>query len=489
MLEITPNAAYTRYAKRWQRVDDIVDGEERLKEVDLNNITKGIYLRLINTSDTSERNKKRNREFIRGAVLYNATARTLSGLMGMLYRKQPELPVFDNDLEMLVDNVDGSGLSMEQQSQSVSAGVIKNGRRGLLTDMPRNDDGSVKTRADVINGFRPMIKEYSAASIIDWYDGVINGANKLTVLVLLEHYDVFTGAMMLDRETKKRYLVYRLTNDGVTLQVLKEYDAQDEKNGMYADGDAMPITGAGNKKLERIPFSFVGSKNNNSDVDSIPLEPVANVNFGHYQESANLSESSFSLSAVQPWIASDAYHQWMQDKTNKGGAETGVDEIIVVEAGGSFNYAAPPPNTMSQSIQKDYEAQMVASGAQLITANGTEKTAEEAKINRSSEASDLTIISANVTNAYNERIKDACLMMGVTWKEEYSFKMNDSFFDTTIDTTKLAELVRTWQAGGISKDVLDYNLQQGKVIKHDEDLEKMNEDIANESGAPLEFEE
>ena len=50
-----------------------------------------------------------------------------------------------------------------KQSQSVSAGVIKNGRRGLLTDMPRNDDGSVKTRADVINGFRPMIKEYSAA--------------------------------------------------------------------------------------------------------------------------------------------------------------------------------------------------------------------------------------------------------------------------------------------------------------------------------------
>ena len=82
MLEITPNAAYTRYAKRWQRVDDIVDGEERLKEVDLNNITKGIYLRLINTSDTSDRNKNRNREFIRGAVLYNATARTLSGLMG-----------------------------------------------------------------------------------------------------------------------------------------------------------------------------------------------------------------------------------------------------------------------------------------------------------------------------------------------------------------------------------------------------------------------
>ena len=310
------------------------------------------------------------------------------------------------------------------------------------------------------------------------------------MLVLLEHYDVFSGDMMLDRDTKKRYLVYRLTNDGVTLQVLKEYDAQDSESGIYADGEPMAITGAGNKKLERIPFSFIGSKNNNSDIDSIPLEPVANVNFGHYQESANLSESSFSLSAVQPWIASNNYHRYMQEKANQsGGVETGVDEIIVVEAGGSFNYAAPPANTMSQSIQKDYEAQMVASGAQLITANGTEKTAEEAKINRSSEASDLTIISANVTNGYNERIKDACIMMGVTWKEEYSFKMNDSFFDTTIDTNKLAELVRTWQAGGISKDVLDYNLQQGKVIKHDEDLVKMNEAITNESGAPLEFEE
>ena len=488
MLEITPNAAYGRYIERWNRVDDIVDGESRLKEADLNSITKGIYLRLINTDDISKRNQDKNREFIRGAVLYNATDRTLSGLMGMLYRKQPELPEFEagNLLADIVDNVDGSGLSLEQQSQSVSAGVIKNGRRGLLTDMPRNDDGSVKTRADVRNGFRPMIKEYSAGAIVDWYDGVINGANKLTMLVLLEYFDVLTGSMGIERDTKKRYLVYKLTTDGVTLEVYSESEDQ----GLAIDGELLSITGANNQKLDRIPFSFVGSKNNNSNIDSIPLEPVANVNFGHYQESANLSQSSFSLSAVQPWIASDQYHRYMQEKINGGGVvETGSDEIIVVEAGGSFNYASPPPNTMSQSIQKDYEAQMVASGAQLITGNGSEKTAEEARINRSSEASDLTIISANVTNAYNERIKDACLMVGITWKEEYSFKMNDSFFDTAIDTAKLAELVKTWQAGGISKSVLDYNMQQGKVIKHDENLDKMNEAIANESGAPLEFED
>ena len=184
MLEITPNAAYNKYLRRWETVDDVVDGEPRLKEVDLDNISiGGIYLRLINTDDKSAENVKNIKAYIKSASLFNVSSVKLSDLMHLLFRKAPKLPEIEGSslLGDLLSSVDGSGLSMEQQSQSVAIGVIKNGRRGLLTDMPRNDDGSVKTRADVKNGFRPMIKEYSAASIIDWYDGVINGANKLTM--------------------------------------------------------------------------------------------------------------------------------------------------------------------------------------------------------------------------------------------------------------------------------------------------------------------
>ena len=488
MLEITPNAAYNKYLRRWETVDDVVDGEPRLKEVDLDNISiGGIYLRLINTDDKSSENVKNIKAYIKSASLFNVSSVKLSDLMHLLFRKAPKLPEIEGSslLGDLLSSVDGSGLSMEQQSQSVAIGVIKNGRRGLLTDMPRNDDGSVKTRADVKNGFRPMIKEYSAASIIDWYDGVINGANKLTMLVLLEYFDVFIGGMGIERDTKKRYLVYKLTTDGVTLEV---YSEGEDEGLVLTDGKAVAITGPQGVKLDRIPFSFIGSRNNSSTIDSIPLEPMVMQNLDHYRQSGNIGESTDKITAVQPVVASDRFLQATQNAVDSTSTvETGAGEMLALESGGTFNYVSPSANLMAITVQKNIEERIAALGGKTPNSNGV-KTAEEARINRASEASDLSVISANITNGYNERIKDAFLMTGETYDEKiHDFKLNDVFFDNYADASMAKVMLDKLLAEKISKSVYDDWMKSVKLIDEKVDLELMNEAIANESGAPLGF--
>ena len=156
MAHIEPNDAYNLALPRWQKVRDIIDGEDRLKQVDLARIGRGGYsttssasslngyLRLINTSDKTPYNLDLNEGYIKGARLFNTTERTLSGMMGMLFRNEPAQPDnFPASLDYIFDNVDGSGHSMAQQARSVSSDVVQIGRDGLLVDMPMGKGGEV----------------------------------------------------------------------------------------------------------------------------------------------------------------------------------------------------------------------------------------------------------------------------------------------------------------------------------------------------------
>ena len=154
-ITVQENQQYIDNLPRWVRVRTIIDGEAAMKRFDLSRISSACnsviyntgltqpFLRYINPSDTSAYNQLRNANFIKGAVLYNAVVRTANGLLGMLYRVPPvmaeDLPP---QLEYIIENVDGSGTDIDQQSKGVSFDILQIGRDGLFVDMPANEDGS-----------------------------------------------------------------------------------------------------------------------------------------------------------------------------------------------------------------------------------------------------------------------------------------------------------------------------------------------------------
>jgi hypothetical protein len=123
---------------------------------------------------------------------------------------------------------------------------------------------------------------------------------------------------------------------------------------------------------------------------------------------------------------------------------------------------------------------MIALGAQLITQGGGVETAEAARIKRASDVSDLEVIARNVSTGYTDSFERVARFMGVDLSEPLPYLLNTKFFETTTTPQQLAELVKTWQAGAVSKEVLDANLVAGGVIGSSVDLDEMNKNIADE---------
>jgi len=473
-----PNDDYLRYCPRWTKVDDIVDGGARLKEKDL--ARNGTYLRQLGVNpdqpfqQNTQYNCKRNINYINGAILVNATERTLTGLMGMLFRVAPSDENIVGDIEYLIQNVNGAGLTLNHQAKSTASKVLQQGRRGLLVDMPKTDGVTEITRADVANGFRPKILTYEACEIVDWNESLINNQMVLDLVVLNEVKCIFIDDQRIKRKKVLLQRVLRLL-DGVYVQeTFIEGESQ---------GDFTIITDGNNIPMSFIPFIFVGSVNNDPCIDMLPLESIADVNLGQYRNSADLESSSFQLSAAQPWIADDHYAHQISNPNEKGELTQtfGEEDLIVLGNGGSFNISQPDPNTLANDLAKEKRIEMAELGAQLISEGGAAETAEAARIKKASDASVLDIISENISSAYSQCISWCGLFLGVDLDaEEIGYKLNDDFFETKLTPEERNIAIMEMQSGIYPTRIARSLLQKGGVIPANEDLIKLDEEVKAE---------
>lgn len=471
--DIKSNVEYDLNFPRWQRVTDTVGGEYQLKKRD--DEKWGTYLRVINPMDLSEYNKRLNISYRKSAVLYNATGRTLIGLLGMLYRVEPIVPELPDMMEYIKTDIDGNGMGINQQSHAASSQIIQIGRHGLLTDIPTREDGMVTTVADVQNGFRPFVKKYNAASIIDWNQSFINGMMMLDLVILVEMIIMFSDEHMIKREVKKRYRILRLRDGKYTQQLWVEGD--------ISPGEEIEILDGSGKSWDEIPFEFIGSENNDPVIDFAPLESLTDVNIGHYRNSADLEHSSFQLSAATPWIADDRYSSQQNNPNNKSSKiqKFGETSVIVMGNGGQFGYAQPSPNVLANDLAKNKEQQMVALGAQLISEGGGTETAEAVRVKKSADSSMLSTIGVNVSNGYTKSLGWIARFLNVDFEGE--FKLNSNFFDVKLTAQERQQIVVEWQSGLYPVRVAREQLKAAKVISSDEDLEILQDEVDGELSA------
>ncbi|PHF62748.1 hypothetical protein, partial [Priestia aryabhattai] len=120
----------------------------------------------------SSRNRKRNEDYLSRAVFYAITGNTKIGLLGLAYRKDPTFSGSEK-LMYLLNNADGAGTSIYQQSQLVTENVLEVARDGIYVDY-----------AEATN--EAIILRYPAENIINWRTKRINGRDQLVLVVLRE---------------------------------------------------------------------------------------------------------------------------------------------------------------------------------------------------------------------------------------------------------------------------------------------------------------
>jgi len=412
----------------------------------------------------------RQKEYEEGAVCYNFTKRTLSGMVGSVMRKDPE-QIIPDSMEYLLTNCDGSGVGLWQHAQDTLMEIDSIGRGGLLVDAPNVE---VATMAEQNEGLlNPTIAFYTAENIINWRLERFGAVNRVVMIVLREEYEYFTGTDEFSPNYGEQYRVLDLV-EGKYRQRLYKFDS---KGAMQSDGFIEIFPQLGGVPTGIIPFAFIGAGNNDATPDDAPLLPLAELNIGHFRNSADNEESSFVVGQPTLFIA-PGENMSLQTfvEANPNGVKMGSRTGHNVGAGGSAFLVQADANNLAKENMADKEKQAIQIGAQLITPT-TQITAESARLQRGADTSVMATIARNVSSAYTDALKWVAGMLN-QGDQEIEFKLNMDFFLTPMTAQDRAAWMADINAGLLPATAYFSALRKAGVTDWTD--EQIEEAVANQ---------
>lgn len=434
----TTHPKYTKMLAKWSQIRDVLGGEEAVKAKCTYRLQK--YLPLPDTEADPNKNIERYQSYVLRAVFYNATARTLSGLVGQVFSKPP-VATFPDPVNYLLTDPAGSGVTLEQHAKGVLGEVMAMGRAGLWVDYPTIEGGA--TRESVDSGLvRPVITSYKAEDIRNWRTRKVGAKTLLSLVVLSEERIAEDDGFSMLIETQYREL--RLDANGdYCVRVWRA-----GKNGNWESPNYIyPVDNSGNRFRE-IPFVFVGISNNDSEIDEPPMYDISCVNLGHFRNSADYEESCFMVGQPTPWFAGIT-ENWAENVL-KGKVHLGSRGGIPLPAGGAAGLLQAQSNTLVSEALAKKEAQMIALGAKLVQAStgSIAKTATEVNTDKISEVSTLAAAARNTSAAYKYAF-DFCAMFSGD-DSEITFELSTDFEMSKMTSQDLLAVFTVWQGQGLS---------------------------------------
>lgn len=451
---------------RYQTVADCVEGQDAIKA------QKTKYLPQPNAADKSAENEARYSSYVERAVFYNVTGRSLSGMVGTVFQKDPKAEI-PSALDTLKIDVDGAGVGLDQQSKKALSYVLQFGRAGLLTDYPKTTTAA--TVADLAGGsIRPTITLWRPESIINWRESTIGGKKLLTLLVIAEAVTVSDDGF--EPQTVRQFRVLRLTGGVYRVELWRETTEKDPATGedkaSFTVVETSFPTKSDGRPWDTIPFRFIGSENNDTCPDQPPLYDLAVLNIAHYRNSADYEEAAYLVGQPTPW-ASGLTEDWVKD-VMKGKIEIGSRAVIPLPEGGNAGLLQVTANTLPGEAMERKEKQMIALGAKLVEQRDVRQTATEANQNEASETSVLATSANNVSAAYVDALKWACVFLGTDAKD-LSYKLNTEFETRLATAADRQQLVAEWQANAITTSEMRARLTAAGVATVD--LETYKDEI------------
>ena len=118
---------YERCSGSWRRVRDVLGGEDAVKAAGERYMPR-----------LDSQNDKEYSDYVGRGFFYNASARTVAGYLGMIFRKVPAVRLPSGDIGVglvfrrLADDVDLLGTTLADYARSVVQDVLAVGRGGIV---------------------------------------------------------------------------------------------------------------------------------------------------------------------------------------------------------------------------------------------------------------------------------------------------------------------------------------------------------------------
>lgn len=440
------------------------------------------YLPMPNPEDTSPANEERYRSYLKRAVFYNATARTLAGMSGQVFLRDP-IVLIPAELKPMLKDIDGCGLTERQLAKRAVKDVLAYGRCGLLVDFPIAD-GPVTKNVLADGTVTPTFTLYYPWDIINWSTAYKNGKLILTQVVLRETLaeEGDDGFTMVEFS---QYRVLNLDGPNDTAQVQKYRETGN--NGAEVT-ETIFLKGGDGKPLTFIPFKFIGSESNTVVPNKPPLYDLASVNIGHYRNSADYEESCYIAGQPTP-VVSGLDQSWV-DNNLKGAVTLGSRKALPLPVGAKFELVQAQPNSMPFEAMTQKEAQMVALGAKLVQKMATVRTAVETIIETTSESSTLTNCAQNVSAVFEWAFAVAAGFLNIdlvpydpaqpAQEGVVKYELNTDYDLTNMTAQEVDSVVTSWQMGAIAWPEMRSMMRKAgrATLPDDQALELIHEEQA-----------
>ena len=275
---------YKKYAPQWQRCRDAAAGGDAVKE-------RGeAYLSALSGQDTAE-----YAAYLKRADWYGATSRTIQGLTGAVFRREPQFTYPDAG-KPLFDDVTLTGRSAVQVAGELLDEIETVGRVGLYVDYPRIDSSDADPDA------RPYWIIAPTERVINWGTKRIKGRSVLSFVVIEESVDEAAPGDPFTVEPVDQWRVLQLDDAGLYEQVLYRKAENGTIDKPFVETDRITPTRRG-ERLDFIPFLFLNACDLLPDVDRPPLLDLVDINLSHYRTSADLEHGRHFTGLPTPWVA------------------------------------------------------------------------------------------------------------------------------------------------------------------------------------------
>jgi len=458
---------YKAYLPKWERCRDVCAGGDAVREAGER------YLPKLKDQPADVYNLMRVR-----STFYAATWRTVSGLLGMIFRQPPKVEVPET-VKLLLEDVDAAGQPFQLFLQDVGENALKYGRLAVLVDYPTAPEGITLADAQLLN-LRPTMQLYNTFALLNWRTGRVNNQTVLVHVVLKETEMVIDPEDPYVEKEEDRWRVLDLVDTVSTdakqgkkyrQQVYKMAKGQAATKAAVATfiqvgSDVFPKMN--NVPLDYIPLVIMGTDDVGTDVDDPPLIDLVDMNLSHYRTSATYEQC---LYFSPPTLMLTGFKTENPGEKVYVGSGTAIITSAADAKGFFIEYTGNGLAPLEKALERK-EQMMAILGARMLEPQirGVE-AADTASIHRVGEQSMLASVSIGISFGMTKATKWFVEWAGADPKDAL-VELNRDFYPAPMTSQQLTALMMAWQQGGISDQELFDLLQQGEIINREVTLEE-----------------
>ena len=323
------------------------------------------------------------------------------------------------------------------------------GRCGVLVDV-------------AADGRQVQLGLYAAESILNWRLQSVEGRPVLSLLVLKESHDEPDADDEFMSHQVAQYRVLRLIRDASDRNLAVEVTVWRRADSGEFEAVLGPLVlRRRGKVLERIPFTFFGADNLDAGISDPPLEGLVEMNFSHFQTSAELEHCAWFVACPQFIIIGE-----MQAADDSAELRVGATSAWILEQGADAKILTVGPDGLGALERRlETKARMMAVlGARLLEQpKAGVESADAVNLRHRGERSLLATIAATV-----ERGLSRVLSLASWWQtgieDGATVQLNRDFATAAMTPAELVNLVTAFQSGGIGAEVLFFNLKAGERL-------------------------